>query len=403
MRARRAGKRRTEPGSHFVVAFAGLRRFAFSWIVLCLVAEFAAARPAAALEILAREAILVEEATGAVLLEKNADELMAPSSMSKVMTVYMVFDRLAEGTLALDDTFLVSEKAWRKRGSKMFIEVGKRVTVEDLLRGIIVQSGNDACIVVAEGLSGSEEAFAAEMTERGREIGLRASVFKNSSGWPEEGHVMTARDLAWLAHRTIRDFPQYYHYYAETNFTYNGIRQGNRNPLLYRDMGADGLKTGHTAAAGYGLVASSDRDGRRLILVINGLKGPNTRLREAERLLDYGYRAFGTYALFENGATVTDADVWLGDAPTVPLVIENDLAVTLLRAARRKMEVKVVFEGPVPAPIARGEPIAKLVVSAPGTSPIEVPLVAGADVGKLSMFRRLGAAIGYLVWGSESP
>jgi len=168
-------------------------------------------------------------------------------------------------------------------------------------------------------------------------------------------------------------------------------------------MGADGLKTGHTVAAGYGLVASSERDGRRLILVINGLEGPNARLREAERLLDYGYRAFGTYALFENGATVTDADVWLGDAPTVPLVIENDLAVTLLRAARRKMEVKVVFEGPVPAPIARGEPIAKLVVSAPGTAPIEVPLVAGADVGKLSMFRRLGAAIGYLVWGSESP
>ncbi len=403
MRARRAGRRRTEPGSYFVIAFAGLRRFAFSWIVLCLVAALAAARPAAALETLARQAILVEVATGAVLLEKNADELMAPSSMSKVMTVYMVFERLAEGTLALDDTFLVSEKAWRKSGSKMFVEVGKRVTVEDLLRGIIVQSGNDACIVVAEGLSGSEEAFAAEMTERGREIGLRASVFKNSSGWPEEGHVMTARDLAWLAHRTIRDFPQYYHYYAETDFTYNGIRQGNRNPLLYRDTGADGLKTGHTVAAGYGLVASSERDGRRLILVINGLKGPNARLREAERLLDYGYRAFGTYALFENGATVTDADVWLGDAPTVPLVIENDLAVTLLRAARRKMEVKVVFEGPVPAPIARGEPIAKLVVSAPGTAPIEVPLVAGADVGKLSMFRRLGAAIGYLVWGSESP
>ncbi|MCH7889591.1 MAG: D-alanyl-D-alanine carboxypeptidase [Proteobacteria bacterium] len=403
MRARRAGRRRTEPGSYFVIVFAGLRRFAFSWIVLCLVAALAAARPAAALETLARQAILVEEATGAVLLEKNADELMAPSSMSKLMTVYMVFERLAEGTLALDDTFLVSEKAWRKSGSKMFVEVGKRVTVEDLLRGIIVQSGNDACIVVAEGLSGSEEAFAAEMTERGREIGLRASVFKNSSGWPEEGHVMTARDLAWLAHRTIRDFPQYYHYYAETSFTYNGIRQGNRNPLLYRDMGADGLKTGHTVAAGHGLVASSERDGRRLILVINGLEGPNARLREAERLLDYGYRAFGTYALFENGATVTDADVWLGDAPTVPLVIENDLAVTLLRAARRKMEVKVVFEGPVPAPIARGEPIAKLVVSAPGTAPIEVPLVAGADVGKLSMFRRLGAAIGYLVWGSESP
>ena len=382
---------------------ARLRVAVLPWVVFCLAAGLGPARPVWALETSARQAILVDDTTGTVLLEKNADEAMAPSSMSKIMTVYMVFERLAEGTLALDDTFVVSKKAWRKGGSKMFVEVGKRVTVEDLLRGIIVQSGNDACIAVAEGLSGTEEAFAEEMTVRGRDMGLRASVFKNASGWPEEGHVMSARDLAWLARRIIHDFPDYYHYFAETTFTYNGIRQGNRNPLLYRDTGVDGLKTGHTKAGGYGLAASAERDGRRLILVVNGLKGPNERLREAERLIDYGFRAFNTYPLVAKGETVTEADVWLGDAATVPLVIEEDFAVTLTRNARAKMEVKVVYEGPVPTPIARGDRLASLIVAAPGTKPVEVPLVAGADVGKLSVVRRLGAAVGYLIWGAEWP
>ena len=382
---------------------AGPRTVAVSWIVLGLAAGLGAAAPASALESTARQAILIDDTTGAVLFEKNADEAMSPSSMSKTMTVYMVFERLAEGTLSLDDTFLVSKKAWGKGGSKMFVEVGKRVAVEDLLRGIIVQSGNDASIVVAEGLSGTEEAFAEEMTERGRDLGLRASVFKNASGWPEEGHVMTARDLALLTRRIIRDFPEYYHYFSETSFTYSDIRQGNRNPLLYRNVGADGLKTGHTKAGGYGLTASAERDGRRLVLVLNGLEGPNERMRESERLLDFGFRAFNTYPLFEKGATVAEADVWLGDAKTVPLVIEEDFAITLRRNSRSKMEVKVVYEGPVPAPIAAGDAIGRLVVAAPGTEPVDIPLVAGADVGELSPVRRLGAAVGYLLWGAESP
>ncbi len=369
----------------------------------CFAVFLAAALPAGALETTARQAILIDDTTGTVLFEENADEAMAPSSMSKIMTVYMVFERLAEGSLSLEDTFPVSEKAWRKKGSKMFVELGSRVSVEDLLRGIIVQSGNDASIVVAEGLGGSEAAFAAEMTERGREIGLRASVFKNASGWPEEGHVTTARDLALLARRTVHDFPQYHRYYAETSFTFNGIRQGNRNPLLYKKIGADGLKTGHTEAGGYGLTASVVRDGRRLILVVNGLASPNARAREAERLIEYGFREFNTYRLFAKGATVTEADVWLGAAATAPLVIEEDLVVALHRRARRGMQVKVVYDGPVPAPIVRGTAIAKLVVTAPETPTLEVPLVAGADVAKLSMFRRIGAAIGYLMWGAESP
>ncbi|MFQ5985005.1 MAG: D-alanyl-D-alanine carboxypeptidase family protein [Alphaproteobacteria bacterium] len=369
-------------------------------LALALAAASALARPAAAIETTARQAILVDATTWTVLLERNADELMAPASMSKVMTVYMVFERLAEGSLSLDDRFLVSKKAWQKGGSKMFVEAGNQVSVEDLLRGIIVQSGNDASIVIAEGLAGTEEAFAAEMTRRARELGLAKSVFKNASGWPEKGHAMTARELALLVHQTIQNFPQYYPYYAETSFTYNGIRQTNRNPLLYaQDVGADGLKTGHTQAAGYGLVASAERDGRRLILVLNGLDSAAARAREAERLIEWGFREFRTYGLFRAGEVVTQADVWLGAASTVPLVIEDELVLTLKRRARPKMRVSVVYEGPIPAPITKGTKLAKLVVTAPEAPTVEVPLVAGADVENLSMLRRIGAALGYLLWG----
>ncbi|MFQ5784961.1 MAG: D-alanyl-D-alanine carboxypeptidase family protein [Alphaproteobacteria bacterium] len=377
------------------------RRLLLAGLVVFILALWVTA-PASAIETKAKQAILVDDTTGTVLFEKNADELVPPSSMSKIMTIYMVFERLAEGRLKLDDTFLVSEKAWRKGGSKMFVEVGKEVSVENLIQGIIVASGNDACIVVAEGLSGSEEAFAEEMTARAREIGLKASTFKNASGWPEEGHLVTVRDLAWLAHRTIQDFPQYYGYYSEKNFTYNGIKQGNRNPLLYRNTGSDGLKTGHTKVAGYGLTASAVRNGRRLILVVNGLGSMRERAQESQRLLDWGFREFNNYTLLSAGAPVAEADVWLGDVPTVPLVTEKDLVLSLSRKARRGMKVTLVYEGPVPAPIPRGSEIAKLVITAPDTPPLEVPLLAGVDVGKLSMFRRIGAAIGYLVWGAGS-
>ena len=361
------------------------------------------AAPAAALETIAKQAILMDAETGTVLLEKNADDTMPPSSMSKLMTVYMVFERLKSGSLTLDDKLPVSKKAWRKGGSKMYVLVGKSVRVEDLLRGVIVQSGNDATIVIAEGLAGDEESFAAEMTERARALGLDSSTFRNASGWPDESHLTTARDLARLASLTIQNFPQYYSYYSETNFTYNGIRQGNRNPLLYKDIGADGLKTGHTEAAGYGLTASTIRDGRRLILVLNGLETSGLRSREAERLIEYGYREFTNYSLFEAGETVVEADVWLGDAATVALVLEQSLEVTLRRKVRRKMEITVVYDGPIPAPIERGAPIARLILTAPETETIELPLVAGADVEKLGPISRIGAAIGYLIFGAASP
>ena len=362
--------------------------------------------PARAIETIAREAILMDMTTGEVLFEKNADQAMAPASMSKMMTAYMVFERLRDGRLSLDDTFSVSETAWRKGGAKsgsstMFLEPGNRVRVEDLIRGIVVQSGNDASIVIAEGLAGGEEAFALEMNRRAQELGLRNSTFKNATGWPDPGHETTARDLAILAIRTIEDFPEYYHYYTEKEFTYNGIRQINRNPLIYKDIGADGLKTGHTADSGYGLAASAKRGDRRLILVVNGLLSRKARAREPERLLEWGFREFSNYTLFKAGDRVSEADVWLGRDTAVPLLIEGDLVITLARKARLGMKVTVQYEGPIAAPIAKGDRLAKLVVTAPEREPLEVPLVAGADVERLSLFGRLGAALGYILWGQS--
>ncbi len=349
----------------------------------------------------ATHVLLVDATTGAVLLEKEADARMAPASMSKLMTVYMLFDRLKRGELSLDDTFNVSEKAWRKGGSKMFVRVGDRVKVEDLIRGIVVQSGNDATIVVAEALSGSEAAFAEDMTRRAAEIGLTNSQFANASGWPDPNHYMTPRDLSVLARRLIEEFPEFYRYYSETSFTYSGIRQGNRNPLLYRDMGADGLKTGHIEAAGYGLTASVKRGERRLVLVVHGLKSVKARATEAERLLEWGFRTYNNYRLFNVGDEVGQAQVWLGDKAQVPLMIQRDLVISMKRGARRGMKAKVIYDGPVSAPIAEGTPIAKLVVTAPEFETLEVPLVAGEAVEQLGVVRRLGAALHFLIFGAS--
>ena len=349
---------------------------------------------------------LMDATTGQVLFDKNGEAPMHPASMSKLMTLFMVFERLQDGRLSLDDTFYVSENAWRNGGAKtggstMFLEPGMRVRVEDLIRGIIVQSGNDACIVVAEALSGSEEAFAAEMTDRAQALGLTDSRFANSTGWPHPDHMMSARDLAKLAHLTVQRFPEYYHYYLEKTFVYNGIKQSNRNPLIYKNMGADGLKTGHTEESGYGLTASAVRDERRLVLVVNGLASKKMRSSESERLLEWGFREFDNYTLFKAGDVVTDANVWLGKAATVPLVIENDLTLTLPKKARRDMKVKVVFEGPVPAPIKPGQRLGSLVITAPELEALEIPLMAGAGVEQLGLMGRLGAALNYILFGTS--
>lgn len=361
-----------------------------------------AAAPAWSFETKAKQAILVDYETDAVLFEKNADETMFPASMSKIMTVYMVFERLHDQRLALDDTLTVSEKAWRMGGSKMFIEVGKQVSVEDILRGIIVQSGNDASVAISEALGGSEEAFADLMTEKARELGMENTVFRNATGMPDPEHVTTAHDLAILAKHLIGDFPEFYAIFSEKTFTYNEIRQGNRNPLLYKDLGADGLKTGHTEASGYGLTASVIRGGRRMIMVLNGIESVRERGEEAAKLIAWGFREFENYPLFKAGEVVEAADIWLGADPNVPLVLNEDLTVTLPRKTRKEMKVAVSYDGPIPAPVAKGTQIASLVITGPDITPIERPLYADADVAGLNFFGRISGALGYLVFGASS-
>ena len=371
-------------------------------LLLSLAVLISAPRPAAAIETLAREAILLDMTTGAVLFEKNPDTPMPPASMSKIMTAYLLFTKLRDGKVKLDDTLPVSEHAWRtggcvSDGSTMCLKLGERVKVEDLIRGIIVQSGNDACIVVAEGVSGSEEAYVAEMNKLAKDIGLKDSVFKNTTGLPAEGHVMTVRDLTVLAERLITDFPEYYPIYSEKSFTYNGITQGNRNPLLYKNIGADGLKTGHTKAAGYGLTASAKQGDRRLILVVTGLPSMQARAEESERLMDYGFRTFENVTLVKAGETLETAQVWLGTADTVPLQSPTDIVITAPRQGLADMKMSVAYDGPVPAPIAKGAKIGSLTVTAPGIPPVSYPLVAGADVAELGFFGRAMAALGNLV------
>ncbi len=274
--------------------------------------------PLGPLDVQARQAIVVDFATGAVLLEKNADQLMPPASMSKLMTMYVVFEQLKAGRLQLDQTLPVSERAWRMGGSKMFVELGAQIRVEDLVRGVIVQSGNDACIVLAEAISGSEQQFSELLTTTGRRIGLQNSTFRNSTGWPDPEHRTTARDLSILARRIIEDFPDQFRYYNERSFRFNNISQDNRNPLLARVAGADGLKTGHTEEAGFGLTGTARRGDRRVILVVNGLPSMRARAEESERLMEWAFREFEAVVLFRASDTIEEVPVYLGERSKVP-------------------------------------------------------------------------------------
>jgi len=339
--------------------------------------------------------------TETVLFEKNSHVPVPPASLSKLMTAYMTFDALKDGILAFDDKLIVSEKAWRMGGSKMFVEVDKQVSVEDLLRGVIVQSGNDACIVLAEGIAGSEDNFADLMNEKAIELGLLDSVFQNSTGWPHPEHQMSAFDIAILTHRIVRDFPDFFPLFAEKEFTYNEIRQANRNPLLYKDTGVDGMKTGHTREAGYGLAATALRKDRRLIAVVTGFDSASQRASEVERLLNFGFRQFSNYELFLEGEVVVNGDVWLGKTAKIGFVLENDLTIALARKTRDKLKVSVIYDSPVPAPIAAGMEIAKLVVEAPGFETMELPLKAQKSVELAGPLRRLSGALSYMIFGAQ--
>ena len=340
--------------------------------------------PLGTLDTAAKFAIAVDFTTGATLLDKGGDSQMPPSSMTKLMTAYLVYAALKQGRLKLTDELPVSDRAWKMGGSKMFVQVGTSVKVEDLIRGMIVQSGNDACIVLAEALAGSEENFAEQMNTKGREIGLTSSHFRNSTGWPDPSHRMSPRDLAHLARRIILDLPEFYHYDSEKSFKYNGIEQDNRNPLVQKGT-ADGLKTGHTDEGGYGLVASSIRNGRRVILVVNGLNSMRQRAEEAERLMEWCYREFENVTLFKPDDVIEKAQVWLGEVPTVPLVAGREMVLTMPRSWRRNAQISVRYDAPIKAPITKGDRVGTLIVNGQGVPAAEVPLLAGADVPRLGL------------------
>lgn len=350
---------------------------------ICVIAILVGSLPAhAQMETPAKQAIMIDYDTGTVLMAKNPDERMPTSSMSKTMTMYMVFDAIKNGHLTKDSELPVSEKAWRMGGSKMFVDVGKQIKAEDLIRGVIVQSGNDATIVLAEGVAGTEEAFADRMNVKAQQIGMKNSHFANASGWPDPNHYSTAYDLAILATHMIRDFPDEYHYWSEKEFTYNNIHQPNRNPLLYRGIGADGIKTGHTEEGGYGLIGSGTMNGRRVILVVNGLANDSERAQESARLLEWGLKSFENIALFKAGENVGDADVVLGDTTTVPLMVEKDIAITLPVAVRNDMKIEAVYQSPLKAPVKKGQAVGTLRITVPRLPPMETSLVSAQDVQK---------------------
>jgi len=359
---------------------------------------------AAEIDSSAEFAFVTDFGSGKVLMEKQPDALMKPASMAKIMTVYIAFERIADGSLSLDDTFLISEKAWRKGGSKTFVEVGKEVSVRDLLYGVVVQSGNDAAIAIAEGISGTEEGFAEEMNYVARKLGMENTVFRNSTGWPHLEQHTTARDLNILATALIREFPadkypELYPMFAEKDFTYNGIKQGNRNPLVYGTQGADGLKTGHTAESGYGLVGSAHRDGQRVVMVLNGMKSMKQRSSESRRLIDLMFREFKLYRFYDKDQPVDRANVWLGTKNKIDLVLEEPLHLVMARSDRRKMKVSVNWNDPVPAPITAEQAIGTRVLELP-SGKTTYPLLAAENVDGLGMFDRVGEALKYLIFGA---
>ena len=350
----------------------------------------------------AQVAFLKDLSSGAVLYAKDADRRMPPASMAKMMTVYVIFDMLKKGELKLDQIIQVRPETWRKwhgpaAGSTMFLSTGEQVSVDNLLHGIVTLSGNDACVVIAEGVAGTEEAFAARMNDAAKRLGMANSNFGNSNGWPDEGRTyVTARDLATLAEATIRDFPDLYKkYYSQTSFTWGKtlgagepITQANRDPLLGKVQGADGLKTGHTDEAGYGFTGSAEQNGRRLVMVVAGIDSYTGRATESVRFIDWGFRAWASKPLFKAGAQVETAEVQLGSEDMVGLVAPRDLAVTLPGGAASNMQVKVTYEGPVKAPIKKGQHIADLIVTTPDAGEQVMPLVAAEAVDAAGFFGR---------------
>jgi D-alanyl-D-alanine carboxypeptidase (penicillin-binding protein 5/6) len=357
-------------------------------------ASAATKAPTGVFDTKAKHAILMNVDADLIFYEKDADTLMSPASMSKLMTLAVVFRELKAGHIKLDDQFKVSEHAWREGGapsgsSAMFAPLNSTVSVEDLIRGVTVQSGNDACIILAEGISGSEDAFVKEMNKYAKEIGLTKSHFENSTGLPADGHVMTARELALLADYLIKNYPEYYHYFGEKQFTYGKWNFTNRNPLVFEDLGVDGLKTGFIEDAGYGLVASAVRDNQRVILVVSGLNTKKEREEEPRKLLEWGFKSFKPYRLFDQGEKVSDALVWGGTRHYVPLVGNENIDIILPFNTSGQVTAQIVYDGPIKAPIRKGDQVATLRVTAADTKATnDIPLYAGEDVGQSNFAMR---------------
>ena len=359
---------------------------------------------AQAIETKARNLILMDYDTGQYLYAKDVQKSIPPASMSKLMTVYMIFEKLADGTLSLDDEFKVSENAWRKGGaasggSTMFLPVNASVRVEDLIKGIIIQSGNDACITAAENISGSEEDFAKEMNKKAAEIGLNNSHFANATGLPHPDHHMSVEDLARLAQLIISKYSQFYHLFSQKEFTYHNIKQGNRNPLLYSMPYADGLKTGHTEEAGFCLAGSAKKGGRRLISVMTGLKSNKERSEEAEKIMSWGFREFDNYTILKKGTKIADVPVWYGNKNTVPMVVSEDVIRTLKKSKTDELKLTADYDRPVRAPVAAGQKLGVIKAEIPGSGMVEIPLVAAEDVGKIGWFGRIKNNLKYLLTG----
>lgn len=343
-----------------------------------------------AFETKAKYAILIDSESKEILFEKDANIATPPSSMSKLMTLYMVFDSLRNGSLSLDTKFTVSKEAWKKAGSKMFIHVNDQVSVEDLIKGISVSSGNDACITIAEGIAGSEDNFANMMNEKAKELKLENSQFKNSTGWPENGHVMSAKDIATLSLALINDFPEYYHYFNIKEFTYNNIRQENRNMLLSKShLGVDGLKTGHTDIAGYGIATSAKKDDRRLILVVNGLSSTIERANESEKLLQYGFLNFNKINLFKSGEIIDLIDVFMGQDKIAPITIADDISVLLPKYNKKDINVSISYDSPIVAPINAGQIVGEIKIEMPGKESLIYDLIISNNVKKISLIRKI--------------
>ena len=377
-------------------------RRSFLLIAMLVIAACASTAPLpvrAAYETPATAAYLYDVSTGTVLFEKNADTPLPPASMSKLMTLYMLFEALRDGRVTLDTEFGVSTKARQMGGSTMFLDETDRPTVESLIKGIIVQSGNDACVVVAEGLAGSEDAFARQMNARAPEIGLTNSTFANSTGWPNPNHRMSMRDLGILATRLIEEFPEYYGYFALEEYEFDGrspSNRFNRNPVLGLGLGADGLKTGHTEEAGYGLTGAALQADRRIVFVFTGLNSQIERRQEAEAMINWGFRQFLERDIAKAGDTLAEADVWLGSQQRINIVAGNDITLLVPAIGKDEVRINVEYMTPLEAPIATGQEVAELVVTAPDMPEKRVPLVSDRDVEFGGFLPRLRASASVL-------